>query len=271
MTRIIGIRPGNVSALLYEVISVKVALITISVAISLRTLGSFSRVAPHVRRQVRVSVHHALVEHSHDDGRIAYAGFPSLNGIHITSSLSTSLIIIEILEAIVAGAQIAIVPLISEAWVVRFTRCSRTGCLLLKRLVAEIDALAIGIVGTLDATIGLHLGNFAQLLQALSGSLQVGALVKLHGVPEVESRLTGSCLGVCINREDTLEAVASQDVEHLVGRRNTRTGSLARTSLAHLRLVENAAHLWGKLDEQLTSLCIRRDGDVCLALRRVDG
>ena len=77
----------------------------------------------------------------------------------------------------------------------------------------------------------------------------------------MESRLAGSCLSIRINREDTLEAVASQDVEHLVGRRNTRTGSLSGASLAQLCLVEDIAHLRTELNQQFTRLSICRDGD----------
>ena len=77
----------------------------------------------------------------------------------------------------------------------------------------------------------------------------------------MESRLAGSCLSICIYREHTLEAVTSQDVEHLVGRWNTRTGSLSGAGLAQLCLVEDIAHLRTELNQQLTSLSIGRDGD----------
>ena len=135
----------------------KVALITVSVAVSLGALNTFARVAPHVGSQIRMRIHHTLIENSHDDRRITGTGLPSLKCIHITSSLSAYVIIIEILEAIVALAQVTVVPLAGKAWVVWLTIGCRAGRLLLKRLIAEIDALAVGIVSTLDAAVGLNL------------------------------------------------------------------------------------------------------------------
>ena len=162
-------------------------------------------------------------------------------------------------------------PLIGKAGVVGLAFGSSACSLLLQRLVAEIDALGIGAVGALDAAVGLHLRDFAQLLESLGGSLEVGALVELYGVPEVESCLACTCLGVGIDGEDALEAVAAQYGEHLVGRGNARTGSIARTGLAELCLVEDVGHLGAELDEQLTSLSVGWDGDVGLARRRIGG
>ena len=157
MTGVIGISPGNIAALSNEVVTMKVALITVSVAVSLGTLSSLTRVAPHVGCQIRVRIHHALIENSHDDRRIACTGLPCLKCIHITSSLSTHVIIVEVLKIIVALAQVTVVPLASKAWVIREVIGSTTGRLLLKCLIAEIDALAVCIVSTLDATVGLNL------------------------------------------------------------------------------------------------------------------
>ena len=158
MTGVIRISPSNIAALCYEVVAMKVAVITVSVAVSLGTLNTFARVAPHVGSQIRVSIHHTLIENSHDDRRIAHTGLPCLKCIYITSCLSAYVIIIEILEVIVALlTQVAVVPLACKAWVIRLTIGCRAGRLLLKRLIAEIDALAVGIVSTLDAAVGLNL------------------------------------------------------------------------------------------------------------------
>ena len=157
MTGVIGISPGNIAALSNEVVAMKVALITVSVAVSLGTLNTFARVAPHVGCQIRVRIHHALIKNSHDDRRIACAGLPRLKCIHITSSLSTYMIVVEVFKIIVALAQVTVMPLASKAWVIREVIGSRTGSLLLKCLIAEIDALAVCIVSTLDAAVGLNL------------------------------------------------------------------------------------------------------------------
>ena len=138
----------------------KVALITVSVAVSLGTLSSFTRVAPHVGFQIRVLIHHALIKNSHDDRWIACTGLPCLKCIHVTSCLSTYVIIVEVLKVIVALAQVTVVPLAGKArvvWVVWLVLGCCAGRLLLKCLIAEIDALAVGIVSTLDATVGLNL------------------------------------------------------------------------------------------------------------------
>ena len=57
----------------------------------------------------------------------------------------------------------------------------------------------------------------------------------------------------------------------VIGYGRAKKDDLTGTSLTQLCLVEDVAHLRAELDEQFTRLCIRRDGDVCLALRRVDG
>jgi len=157
MTGVIGISPGNIAALSNEVVAMKVALITVSVAVCLGTLNTFARVAPHVGCQIRVRIHHALIKNSHDDRRIACTGLPCLKCIHITSCLSTYVIIVEVLEVIVALTQVTVMPLAGKAWVVWLALGCCAGRLLLKRLIAEIDALAVGIVSTLDAAVGLNL------------------------------------------------------------------------------------------------------------------
>ena len=135
----------------------KVAFISVAIAIGLGSLNGFSRIAPHVACQIWMGVHYAFVENSHDDRWIAGATLPRLKRIHITSGLGTHMIVVEILEIVVALTQVAIVPLADKARVIRFTIGCCTGSLLLKRLIAEIDALAVGIVSTLDAAIGLNL------------------------------------------------------------------------------------------------------------------
>ena len=157
MTGVIGISPCNIAALSNEVVAMEVALITVSVAVSLGTLNTFARVAPHVGCQIRVSIHHTLIENSHDDRRITCTGFPCLKCIHITSCLSTHVIIVEVLIIIVALTQVTVVPLAGKARVVWLALGCCAGRLLLKCLIAEIDALAVGIVSTLDATVGLNL------------------------------------------------------------------------------------------------------------------
>ena len=157
MTGVIGISPGNIAALCNEVVAMEVALITVSVAVSLGTLNTFARVAPHVGCQIRVRIHHALIKNSHDDRRIACAGLPCLKCIHITSCLSTHVIIVEVLKVIVALTQVTVMPLAGKAWVVWLALGCCAGRLLLKCLIAEIDALAVGIVSTLDAAVGLNL------------------------------------------------------------------------------------------------------------------
>ena len=157
MTGVIGISPGNIAALSNEVVAMKVALITVSVAVSLGTLNTFARVAPHVGFQIMVLIHHALIKNSHDDRRITCAGLPCLKCIHVTSSLSTYVIIVEVLKVIVALAQVTVVPLAGKAWVVWLALGCCAGRLLLKCLIAEIDALAVCIVSTLDAAVGLNL------------------------------------------------------------------------------------------------------------------
>ena len=158
MTRIVGISPGNIAALGYEVITVKVAFVSVAITISLGSLNTFAWVAPHVGCQIWMSIHHTLIENSHDDRRIACAGLPCLKCIHVTSCLSTHVIIVEVLKAIVALAQVTVVPLAGKAWVVWLALgCCCAGSLLLKCLIAEIDALAVCIVSTLDATVGLNL------------------------------------------------------------------------------------------------------------------
>ena len=157
MTRVIGISPGNIAALGYEVITVKVTFVSVAITIGLGALNTFARVAPHVGCQIRMRIHHALIKNSHDDRRIAFTDFPCLKCIHVTSCLSTHVIIVEVLKIIVALAQVTVMPLASKAWVIREVIGSRTGSLLLKCLIAEIDTLAVGIVSTLDATVGLNL------------------------------------------------------------------------------------------------------------------
>ena len=157
MTGVIGISPGNIAALSNEVVAMEVTLITVSVAVSLGTLNTFARVAPHVGCQIRVRIHHTLIENSHDDRRITCAGLPCLKCIHITSCLSTHVIIVEVLKVIVALTQVTVMPLAGKAWVVWLALGCCAGRLLLKCLIAKIDALAVGIVSTLDATVGLNL------------------------------------------------------------------------------------------------------------------
>ena len=118
MTGIIGISPGNIAALSNEVVAMKVALITVSVAVSLGTLNTFARVAPHVGCQIRVRIHHALIKNSHDDRRIACTGLPCLKCIHITSCLSAYLVVVEVLKIIVALAQVTVMPLAGKARIV---------------------------------------------------------------------------------------------------------------------------------------------------------
>ncbi|CUQ15828.1 Uncharacterised protein [Segatella copri] len=96
----------------------KVALITVSVAVSLGTLNTFARVAPHVGCQIRVRIHHALIKNSHDDRRIAFTGLPCLKCIHITSCLSAYLVVVEVLKIIVALAQVTVMPLAGKARIV---------------------------------------------------------------------------------------------------------------------------------------------------------
>ena len=158
MTGVIGISPGNIAAPSNEVVAMKVAIITITIAISLGSLSSLTRVAPHVGCQIRVRIHHALIKNSHDDRRIACTGLPCLKCIHVTSCLSTHLIIVELLKVIVVLTQVTVVPLAGKAWVVWLALgCCCAGRLLLKCLIAEIDALAVCIVSTLDATVSLNL------------------------------------------------------------------------------------------------------------------
>ena len=118
MTGVIGISPGNIAALSNEVVAMKVALITVSVAVSLGTLNTFARVAPHVGCQIRVRIHHTLIKNSHDDRRIAFTGLPCLKCIHITSCLSTYLVVVEVLKIIVALAQVTVMPLAGKARIV---------------------------------------------------------------------------------------------------------------------------------------------------------
>ena len=118
MTGVIGISPGNIAALSNEVVAMKVALITVSVAVSLGTLNTFARVAPHVGCQIRVRIHHALIKNSHDDRRIACTGLPCLKCIHITSCLSAYLVVVEVLKIIVALAQVTVMPLAGKARIV---------------------------------------------------------------------------------------------------------------------------------------------------------
>ena len=157
MTGVIGISPGNIAALSNEVVAMKVALITVSVAVSLGTLNTFARVAPHVGCQIRMRIHHTLIENSHDDRRITFTDLPCLKCIHITSSLSTYMIVVEVFKIIVALAQVMVMPLASKAWVIREVLGCCAGRLLLKCLIAEIDALAVCLVSTFDATVGLNL------------------------------------------------------------------------------------------------------------------
>ena len=119
-------------------------------------------------------------------------------------------------------------------------------------------------------SIGLHLGDLTQLLESLGSSLQVGALVKLDGVPQVQACFTSTSLVLGIYWEDTLEAIATQDVEHLIGRRDAGASAYGSTSHRALCLVKNVAHLRIELDQQFTLGSISRDGDVGLSLRRVD-
>ena len=249
----------------------EVALISVSVAVGLVALGCLARVAPHVVLQVGMSVHHALVEHRHDDGRVACAGLPRLGCIHVATRLGLGLVGVEVFETVVAFAQVAIMPLEVEAGVVGQSVASAACGFLLQGFLAQEDALGVGVVGTLDASVGLHLGDFAQLLQSLGSRLQVGSLVKLDCVPQVESSLACTRLVLGVNREHSLEAVAAQNVEHLIGRGNARTCGQGTAGLAHLCLVEYVAHLGAELDDQLTSLGVRRDGDVGLSACIVDG
>lgn len=102
-------------------------------------------------------IHHALIKNSHDDRRIACTGLPCLKCIHVTSCLSTHLILVEFLKIIVALTQVTVMPLAGKARIVWLAIGSTTGRLLLKCLIAEIDALAVSIVSTLDAAVGLNL------------------------------------------------------------------------------------------------------------------
>ena len=251
----------------------KVALITITIAISLGSLSSLTRVAPHIGSQIRVSVHHAFIKHGYDNGRITCTSLPSLSCIDITASFGTSMIIIQVFESIITFTQVVIVPLESVTRVIGCTIGYSTGSSLsLECILIQIDTLAVCLVGTLDTAIGLHLGNLTKLLQSLCSNLQISILVKLHGVPQVKTCLASTSLCLFIHREHTLKAVAAQNIEHLICRRNTRTGT-CYTSTSHcaLCLVENIAHLRTELNQQFTILSIcRNDNPVGLAIRRVD-
>ena len=132
-----------------------------------------------------------------------------------------------------------------KAWVGGERRGARCGYWL-EHALADIDAATVGS-GAFESAVGLHFGHLAKLLETAHGLAEVGVGVKLDGVPEMKSRGASACLCAAIDGEDPFEAVAAEDVEHLVGRRDARTCGLARARQLQLA-VEDLGHLVGELD-----------------------
>ena len=256
MTNVGGIVPRYLAAVCHEVVAVLVAGIAIAVSIHRRAL-CLASVGPHVGGKVGMGVHHAVVEHGDDDRRVASARLPCLDDIDVAACLCSGVVIVKALEIVVSLAKVVVVPLMGKAWVGGERRGARCGYWL-EHALADIDAATVGS-GAFESAVGLHFGHLAKLLETAHGLAEVGVGVKLDGVPEMKSR--GACLCAAIDGEDPFEAVAAEDVEHLVGRRDARTCGLARARQLQLA-VEDLGHLVGELDEQLARCGVGRDDNI---------
>ena len=121
----------------------------------------------------------------------------------------------------------------------------------------EIQRFFLRVVSTLEGRITLNFGNFPQLSELSGSFFQVSVFVKANDIPQVHTCFAGTFFCFGIYRKYSFKMIGTQDVEHLIGRRNTRAGGYPANT--RQRLVQDITHFRDELDEQFAVCCSHRN------------
>ena len=243
--------PADNARVLYEVITIAVALVAVAVFVFRRT-DFFRFIGPHVGFQVGVAPHYAFIEHCYNDRRVALAGFPSFYAVHIGTGNGFGTAFFY--EGV--ATFVLVVPLVFQTRVVECQSFIST-CHVLQVVSRKIQRFLFRVVGALNGGVALNLGDFTQLSQLTGSFLQVGVFIKAYDVPQVHTGFTGASFCFRVYREHSFKVISTQNAENLVGRRNTRTGRYPASACQ--RLVQDITHFRDELDEQFAVCCSHRD------------
>ena len=160
VTSVVFRRPCDVSGIFYEVVAVFVVYITVVVGV-FSGVKLFAFVYPNVVFQVRVGKHHSLVQYGNNNGGVSCAFLPRFVTAYVASLYGS--VVERILVLKVVRTCIVVMPLIDQSRVCERSRCSAgAGCsMALQCRFIDVYPMCIGLVGALDVTISLHLGNFS--------------------------------------------------------------------------------------------------------------
>ncbi|GFI54154.1 hypothetical protein IMSAGC022_00765 [Alistipes sp.] len=199
--------PCDVALTGNEVIAVLVVGIAVAVVILAVGAVELGVIDPHVVFQILVRIHHTLVDHGHDDARIARSELPCLEEVDVGTLLGLC----------AERTVVHVVPLRRELRVVeRHIRATR-----LCHLVAGYGGAALH---ALDIDVVLHAHHLAYLGQQRGHLFKIGAPVERESVPLVQSRTARSLLGAPVDGEDALDTGSTDGLHYLVDALDARTG-----------------------------------------------
>ena len=232
--------PADNSGVFYKVITVTVTFVAVAVFIFCRTYF-FGFVGPHVANQIRVVPHYTFIKYCYNDGRVSFTQFPSFTAIYVCTGNSFGTFFYKIV-----AARVLVMPLVFQSRVVEGQSFAGTSHML-QIAGREVQRFFLRVVGTPDGRVALNLGDFTQLSELPGSFFQVGVFVKANDIPQVHTCFAGTFFCFGIYREHSFKVIGTQDVEHLIGRRNTRAGGYPAST--RQCLVQDITHFRNKLDE----------------------
>ena len=242
VTRVIDIVPRDDTRALHKVVTVAVALVAIRVVILART-PHLVLIDPDVSLQVGMFDKNTLVEHRNNHLLVARRAFPRTLALHI--GITHRLDLVALAELI---ATIDEVPLSCQQRVVhRLNSCSR--CALSRRQTLCTQRSSLAAIGTFDRAVEINRLYLAQRLQTLSHLLGRATRTKTDHIPLMQTLLAGALLGALVDREDTLQLIALDSLQHLV--QSHRTATCRRTARS-LNLRDHIGNLRSELHDHLT-------------------
>ena len=209
-----------------------------------------------------MSIHDAFVQHGNNNRRVTRTFLPCFRTTDITSCFRTILQFILIIKCI--NSAVDIMPLIRQTGIIEYAFCfPRTrSCLLFQSAFANISAIGLFLVSTLNAAVCLYFGNFAQLTEPAGCFFHIRIFIKLHPIPQMQSCGAGPFFISGIYRKYTFKMISPQNSQHLVGRRNPGTGHSSPASGSNRKSpVKDLRHCRVELYQQFTGSDIRRKLD----------
>ena len=239
VARIVIAVPSNLTCLVYEVVAVLITLVTIDILIVVPS-AVLVRINPDIGLQIVVLDIDTLVEYRNNNRAVARCLLPRINNLNIGTYYRLATKFSHC--SVVLDIPLLCIQRIVECALQRTSR-SRHLCVSLLRQWGCL----LGI-GALDCAVYINLLHLAELREA-TRNLLCGIFVAItHDIPAVQAVAHGTLLVTLINREDTRNLEAADNIEQLIYTAYATTGN-GRTNSS--RLLEQLRNLGRELYENL--------------------